>query len=139
MEPNAFIGKLEQPSELELKTAIGATAGYWNQLLEDLDVEGLITSREWHSYSPKAGWSLRLKLKKRTILYMGPYSDGFRVALIFGEKALDAIRKSKFPVRILTLIDEAPKYAEGTGIRLDVKKAADLPIIKRLAAIKVAN
>ncbi len=140
MEPNAFIGKREQPTNSELEAAIGAAAlTQWNQILGDLENGGLINTSEWNSYSPKAGWSRRLKLKKRTILYMIPYEAGFRVAFIFGGKALTVIRETKFPARVLKALDEAKKYPEGTGIWMDIKKPADVGIVTKLAAIKVAN
>jgi hypothetical protein len=36
-------------------------------------------------------------------------------------------------------LDEAPHYAEGTGVRLIVKAQKDLAAIKKLALIKLAN
>ena len=36
-------------------------------------------------------------------------------------------------------IDDAPRYPEGTGVRLVVKRMADLASIQKLAAIKLAN
>jgi len=39
----------------------------------------------------------------------------------------------------MTIIDTAPKYPEGTGFRLDIEHADDLPAIKTLAMIKVKN
>jgi hypothetical protein len=36
-------------------------------------------------------------------------------------------------------IHDAPPYAEGTGVRLEVKKPADLAVIRKLALIKLAN
>jgi hypothetical protein len=40
---------------------------------------------------------------------------------------------------VLKLLDEAPHYAEGTGLRLVVKAAKDLAAIQKLALIKLAN
>ena len=37
------------------------------------------------------------------------------------------------------MIDEAKKYAEGRGIRIEIRKKKDLEITKKLAAIKMAN
>jgi hypothetical protein len=37
------------------------------------------------------------------------------------------------------LLDEAPRYAEGTGVRLIVKATEDLASVRKLAAIKLAN
>jgi len=95
--------------------------------------------QEWNSYSPKAGWALKLKQKKRTIVYLGPCDGCFRVAFILGDRAVMAARKSDLAKSTLKIIDEAPRYAEGTGVRLIVKAEKDLAAIKKLALIKMAN
>ena len=59
MTPNAFIGKTKQPTDGELTAALGPARATWDQLLADLAQEYSVNIREWNSYSPKAGWSLR--------------------------------------------------------------------------------
>jgi hypothetical protein len=136
---NAFINHAAQPTPEELATALGPTAAVWNKLVGCLADECGLTVQEWNSYSLKAGWSMRLKLKKRNILYMSPCKDYFRVAFILGGKAVKAARQIKLPQRITKAIDDAPRYPEGTGVRLIVKRMTDLPAILKLAAIKLAN
>jgi hypothetical protein len=36
-------------------------------------------------------------------------------------------------------MNEAPKYPEGTGVRITLKAPKDLAAVKTLAAIKLAN
>ena len=136
---NAFIDHATQPTSAELATALGPTAAIWNKLLKSFADECGLSVQEWNSYSLKAGWSMRLKLKKRNILYMSPYQDYFRVAFILGDKAVKAAHQIKLPQRIAKVIDGAPRYPEGTGVRLIVKRMSDLPAICKLAAIKLAN
>jgi hypothetical protein len=50
-----------------------------------------------------------------------------------------AARQSKLPKSVLKALNEAPHYAEGTGIRLMVHTNKDLQAIRTLAAIKMAN
>jgi hypothetical protein len=137
MEPNAFIGKKRKPTKGELTKALGPAKALWDQIISDLDEE--CPTSEWNSYSVKAGWSLKLKKKTRTILYLGPLAGGFRVAFIMGEKAIRATQEAGLPKPVLKLISEAPKYPEGTGIRFNVASAADVEVVKKLAAIKLAN
>jgi hypothetical protein len=136
---NAFINHATQPTAEELAAALGPTSAIWNKLVACLADECGLNFQEWNSYSPKAGWSMRFKLKKRNILYMAPCKDCFRVAFILGDKAVKAARQIKLPQRITNAIDEAPRYPEGTGVRLVVKRISDLAGIKQLAAIKLAN
>ncbi len=135
---NAFIGKTVQPTEREVAVALGSTAALWSQLVDWFAEQG-VGLKDWNSSSPKHGWSLRLKLKKRTIVYLSPCDGCFRVAFALGDRAVAAARKSDLSKSILTLLDEAPRYAEGTGVRLMVKAPKDLAPIRKLAFVKLAN
>ena len=136
--PNAFIGKTAPPTQNEIDAALGATADVWKQLLDWL-AEQAVADQEWKSSSPKYGWSLRLKLKKRTIVYLAPCEGCFRAAFVLGDRAVAAARQSDLSKTTLKLLDEAPRYAEGTGVRLIVKATKDLASVRKLAAIKLAN
>ncbi|HEY1209575.1 MAG TPA: DUF3788 domain-containing protein [Terracidiphilus sp.] len=135
---NAFIGKTKAPTEAEVAAALGSTAALWKQLVGWMAEQGAGES-EWNSSGVKYGWALRLKVKKRNIVYLGPCAGCFRVAFVLGDKAVAAARKSDLAKSTLKIIDEAPRYAEGTGVRLIVKAEKDLGAIKKLALIKMAN
>jgi hypothetical protein len=135
---NAFIGKTAAPTEKDLTAALGSTAALWKQLVAWLAEQGAGES-EWNSSGAKYGWALRLKVKKRNIVYLGPCEGCFRAAFVLGEKAVAAARKSDLSKNTLKIIDEAPRYAEGTGLRLMVKAEKDLAAIKKMALIKMAN
>jgi hypothetical protein len=82
---------------------------------------------------------LRLKRKDRAIVYLSPCQDCFRASFALGDKAVKAARQSGLPAPVITIIDEAKRYAEGTGVRLDVKTAKDAAAVKKLAKIKLDN
>jgi hypothetical protein len=135
MSPNAFIGRTKPPTDEELSTELGAARALWDELLTEL----ALPIQEWNSYSPKAGWSMKLKLKKRTILYLAPCHGSFRVAFVLGDKAMEAARQLKLPKAVLKIMDEAPRYPEGTGVRLEIAARKDLAAVKKLAEVKLAN
>lgn len=139
MLPNAFIGKTKKPTSNELAAALGPTRKLWNQLVQSLAQELGVDIQEWNSYSPKFGWALRLKRKKRTIVWLAPWRGCFGVVFILGDRAIKAVRQIKLPQRMVKVIDEAPRYPEGTGVRFGVKGPRDIAIVKKLAAIKLAN
>ncbi|MGD0772180.1 MAG: DUF3788 domain-containing protein [Candidatus Solibacter sp.] len=135
MSPNAFIGRTQPPADDELSAQLGAARALWDELLALL----ALPIQEWHSYSPKAGWSLKLKRGKHTIVYLAPCHGSFRVAFILGAKAVDAARQAKLSKAVLKIIDEAPHYPEGTGVRLEITARKDLAAAKKLAEVKLAN
>lgn len=138
MLPNAFIGNSHPPTDTELAGALGPAKPLWDQLLASLAAANKLTVKEWNSYSPKAGWSLRVKHKERNIVYLGPCKDAFRVALVLGDRALAAARQSDLPKHVIKGIHKAKRYAEGTSVRFEIVTAKDIPSIVKLAGIKLA-
>jgi hypothetical protein len=136
---NAFLGKTTPPSDSDLEKALGRAKPLWDQLVAELASEHDVTTREWKSYGAKSGWSLRVMRGKRTIVWLAPSTGCFEVAFIFGEKALTAVRHSAVSARVLRMLDEAPKYPEGTGLRFQVTAVKDIAVVKKLAAIKLQN
>jgi hypothetical protein len=134
-----FVDKSRPPQDDDLAAMLGNTFVFWK------DLKRLIASRfaplsiEWGFSSKKTGWGLRLKREKRTILYMTPCKGYFMVSFALGEKAVEAARKSDLPASVLKVIDSAKKYAEGRGVRLEVRSAEDVRNAEKLAVIKMAN
>lgn len=137
--PNAFIGKQEKPTSKELSDALAAVSPIWDELVTDLMTGLGLTEQEWSCYSPKYGWHLRLKLKKRNIVYLSPCAGRFRVSFVLGDRAVAEARKSRLTASVFKLLDDAKRYPEGTALYLTVRNARDIPSIRKLAQIKVAN
>jgi len=136
---NAFIGKKEQPLPAEIDAVLGESAPVWHSYIHWLATEHAITELEWKSSGARYGWSIRLKLKKRNIVYMGPAEGCFCVSFVLGDRAIAATKQADFPPAVRQAITEAPKYSEGTGIRLLIRTGEDIPPIQKLAEIKLAN
>jgi len=139
MTPNAFIGWTCAPTENEVAAVLGHVKPLWDSIAEDLADELGLTGSEWKCAGRKYGWSLRLKKGKRNILFLSPCEGCFRVAVILGDKAMDIARASDLNESAKRLLADAPHYPEGTGIRLEVSRPEDLPLISKLAKIKLAS
>lgn len=138
MALSAFDDKSQPPETRELKRILGKSAALWNQLVAYVcDGYGPLKD-EWNFSGAKYGWSLRLKRKDRAILYLTPQAGQFQVGVALGEKAVRAAHERGLPDAVLSLLDRAPKYAEGRGIRLPVSGRAELRIAQHLADAKMA-
>jgi hypothetical protein len=139
MALSAFDDKSSSPRAVELTKTLGRTSGLWDKLRDHLTSEYQPLFEKWTFPGQKWGWSLQLKQKKRTILYMTPRKGFFSAGFTLGERAVKAAHESDLPESVLTTIDSARKYAEGRGVRIEVKSKTDLETTKKLAAIKMAN
>ena len=54
MPPNAFIGKMDRPTDADLERALGPAKAVWDQLIAGLAAEHDVAIQEWKSYSLKA-------------------------------------------------------------------------------------
>ena len=136
---NAFAGQVECPAQKAVESALGRSSALWKQLVAELKRDLGLDSEEWNSSGVKYGWSLRLQLKKRNIVYLGPRLGSFVAAFVLGDKGVAAARKSDLPANVLAMIADAKRYAEGTPVRIEVLKPEDLECVKLLARIKVEN
>lgn len=139
MPDNAFIGKPEPPNDAQLAEVLGSTKSLWDRLIANLARKHDVTEQEWKAYSRKSGWTLRLKRKDRTIVYLSPYRGSFLAAFALGDRAVAAAQRSGLPESVIGIIAEARRYAEGTAVRIEVKRASDMASVEALAAIKLAH
>jgi hypothetical protein len=139
MALSAFDDKTHQPSAADLRKVLRRTGVHWDGLIDHISTEYAPLDRTWSFGGARWGWSLRLKQKKRTVLYMTPGEGFFYVGFALGEKAVKAAHESGLSDAILAVIDGAPKYAEGRGVRIEVRNKQHLVQIKKLAAVKMAN
>lgn len=139
MAISIFDDKAHQPDESDLQQVLGKTYKLWCVLKDHVLEKYAPITPEWGYAGKSTGWGLRLKAQKRAVLYMTPCNGYFLASFALGEKAVAAAHAAKLPASVLDVIDKAPKYAEGRGVRIGVRTSADLESIKKLAAIKMAN
>lgn len=124
------------PGTTEIAVALGATNSLWHEIEAHATKSCAGLVGEWNYGGAKFGWSYRLKVKKRVIIYLLPRDGYFKVAFVFGDKAVDAICGDDIGQSIKDELTCAKKYAEGRGIRLDVKNSAIIGDICKLIHIK---
>ncbi len=133
---SAFADKAHQPTDDDLRFVLGKAHDAWARLIE------LVTARidqilpVWGFTSEVTGWGLRLKRRGRVILYMTPRKGHFLVSFALGEKAVAAAHARKLPASLLNAIEAASRYAEGRGLRLEVRQIREVSALATLAEIK---
>jgi hypothetical protein len=139
MALSAFDDKSAPPRKAALAEMLGRTSTHWDALRTRLADEFDPLAEDWNFAGAKWGWSLRLKHKKRGIVYMTPCRRHFLAGFALGEKAVKAVRDLKVPQAMLEAIDAAPRYAEGRGVRLEVRNKKDLDGIVKIAMAKMGT
>ena len=136
---SVFGDKASCPTEDSLRLALGPAAPAWADLVAHVDRTYAPVIEQWNFAGARYGWSLRLRKRDRVILYLIPRANGFLVGIVLGAKAISAAQSAGLPASVLEAIAQAPRYAEGTGLRLPISDESQLPPIQTLAALKMAS
>lgn len=137
---NAFIGKADTPKHEDVAEVLGPKVKLWDELIEWMREKEGVSEQEWKGVVVKKyGWSLRLKKKGRNIIYLSPGKKCFMTSFILSDKALGEAKKADVSKAVRDVLESAPRYPEGNGLRLLVRSAADLAGIRKIAAIKVVS
>jgi len=139
MEPCVFSDKSAKPDNILLVRAIGDTAKFWEAIKKHIKDTYDATNEEWKFCGARSGWTLKVLLKKRNLFFFTPLSGYFRMAFVFGDKAVGAVEKSDLPKDLIETLRNARKYAEGRGIRVEVRSLKDVESVNKLIDIKVQN
>lgn len=132
-----FMQKDTQPDDQQLKVALGSTFSMWETLKEAVRELEPAAKENWHFSGQKFGWSYRMSDAKRVLIYLLPREHYFKVAFVFGDKAVETIKSSAIAPQIIKELLETKKYAEGSGIRLAVNEKKDLHDILKLLEMKI--
>ncbi|MGZ5134410.1 MAG: DUF3788 domain-containing protein [Flavitalea sp.] len=138
MDISIFIDKTNKPEQKDLITALGKTYNLWQDIINLVYLKYPSAVSDWNFPGQKYGWSLKIKDKKRAIIYLLPRDKRFMVAFNFGQKAFEKIMDSNISEEIKHSLESAKVYAEGRGIRIEVKNQKPLKDISQLIDIKLA-
>ena len=139
MDISIFTDKKLMPNDSDLIDKLGETYPIWKLIVDYTHIKYPMAFDEWNYSGDKYGWSYRIKDKKRAIIYLLPRDRFFKVAFVFGQKATDRIMQSQISQPIKTELDSARIYAEGRGIRIDIRNDSLVNDLKNLIDIKIAN
>ena len=139
MALSALDDKSQVPSDSALVAVLGPAKDLWDKLYAALAFEYPPLTEKWGHSGKKWGWSLALKQKKRTIVYLTPSETFFYAGFALGEKAVAEALRSGLSPGVLALINSSRKYAEGRVVRLEVHTAEDVRHVLMIAAAKMRS
>ena len=139
MDSNRFMDKAVQPNDKSLVKVLGKSYQHWKEIKNHLEKEYGETTEEWKYYGAKSGWVLKTLLKKRNLFFFVVRGKQFGVSFVFGDKAVSAVERSDLPKSLIDELVNAKKYAEGRGLRIEVRSRKDVEQIKKLINIKISN
>jgi hypothetical protein len=139
MSPSAFLDRGSAPTRAQLESVLGKTTSLWTELQRGLASTFAPLSERWSFSGKTHGWLLQLKRRDKTVVNLVPCRDHFVASLALSEDGCETAHGSGLTASVVSLIEQAPKYPEGRGVRLEVRNRKDVVTVQRLAAIRMAS
>lgn len=139
MQPKLFHDASFQPSDKWLADIYGKAWKYWETIRNHLHEDIGDIDEAWKFFYKKSGWVLPVRRKKRTLFWLRPYEGYFCITYWFGDRAVNEVERSDIPGTLICELKNARKYRIGRSLRIEVRKAQDISVVKKLIAIKMSN
>lgn len=139
MPLSVLTDKSQEPTDEDLRDVLGKAYEVWTQLINAVAERIGPITQVWGFTSKSTGWGLRIRQKDRVILYMTPQTGKFLVSFALGEKAVAAAKLCRLSPTLLKAVDDAPRYAEGRGVRIEVTGKRQVQGLAILAQVKSDN
>ena len=139
MALSAFANAAAPPSRADLMKVLGKAAPLWTAFVDGIEQQGGTTRQRWNFSGATFGWSLRLMKGDRILTYVTPQDGRFFVGLVLGKKVTQPDTVKRLSPAAAKLIDNAPQYAEGRGLRMEVASRGALRTALELAALKTKS
>jgi hypothetical protein len=117
MDINIFTDKAQKPEITDLMQTLAETFPLRLKIRKFVLEKYPTGIEEWNFPGAKYGWSFRIKDKKQAIVYFLPSDGFFKVAFVFGTRAMNEIIASDISEVLRTDLQNARVYAEGRGFR----------------------
>lgn len=139
MAEGAFDDPKSKPITADIERELGRSWSTWHSLTRWLSENYSPLIDDWRFTGEQWGWSLRVKHKKRTIIYLFPCRKYFRVTLILGDKAVKKALQSTLPESLVKEIRQAKKYPEGRVLRFEIRFKKELSSLRQLVDAKMST
>ena len=139
MALSVFADKSMKPGDEDLKRVMGTVFKHWTAVIEKAEGDYPPLEKSWGFSGTAWGWALRLRHKKRTVMYLTPCKGYFIAGFVLGDRAARAAKEEGLDESTLSLIDGAQRYAEGRAVRIEVRRKRDRDQVLKLATIKMGN
>jgi len=139
MDTSYFTDLTKIPCNEDLKVAIGDLFPVWMEIRNFVFEKYPAAVEEWHISIKKYGWLYRIKDKKRAIIYLSPREGFFKATMVFGQKAVDKIMLTDISEELKLELKSSKVYVEGRVLRIEKVDYLNIPDLKNLIEIKIAN
>ena len=137
MSIGIFTKREHQPTDAEMRRAVGPKLAHWESLLLVIQEQYAVRKDIKFMYGDKYGWALRFRIRERLFTSFYPTQSGFTVQVILRPEAINRAHQMKLGKSVQQVIARAHPYPEGRWLFVPVKSAKDVQDVQQLLALRV--
>ncbi|MBN1362251.1 MAG: DUF3788 family protein [Sedimentisphaerales bacterium] len=126
----------EYPDDEVLSHYLGNVKNIWDSFLALLQESYPSFSGEWRYYRDGKSWLYKVTKKKKTICWVSVWTQAFKVAFYFPDRAETLIVASKLKRGYVDQFVGSRRYGKIRGVTVTARKSTDLNAIRKLIDIK---
>jgi len=136
MSIGLFTNKSSQPSETQVREAIGPKIKLWDCLIHTMQEQYPVQQDFKFLYGKNYGWAARFRIKGQLLISLFPTQGGFIVQVNLSPDDIEKVLVLKMSKNIQQAIALAHPYPEGRWLFIPVETNQDLNDVQRLAEIR---
>lgn len=136
MSVGEFSDKKYQPSEIEIREAIGSKFSLWCDLIRFIRGHYAVEEDFRFLYGRNYGWGWRFRVKGQLLTSLYPRKDGFAAQVNLSPLAIEKAEGMKLGRNVQQAIAAARPYPEGRWLFITVETRGDMKDVQRLLALR---
>jgi hypothetical protein len=129
--------KNQQPTDELIFSIVGNQHVFWKMLVQRVKKSYPDVLEQWNYYNDGKSWLFRMIRKKKTLFWIGVFSDYFRITFYFGDKAEPLILQSSIPDVLKNDFIQCKRNGKIRAVTLKPEKEEDIDSVMELLAIRV--
>ncbi len=136
MPIGCFVDKQHQPTEHEIRSAIGALLPLWDALVAHIRATYLCDEDWRFLYGKSYGWGLRFRARGQLLTNLYPADGGFAVQINLSPEGVEQARALAMGSGLPLAIARAHPYPEGRWLFIPVANGDDLCDVQALLGLR---
>ena len=137
MDKGYFTDYSHQPSQEEIRLALGSSYPLWERLIRFINTNYQIVG-EFSSWGPaKSGWGLRYRRKGRALVALYPQKERIMAQVVLGKAQAETALSLSLGEKVSKLLQEAPQLRDGRWLSIPVLTEEDADDVEQLLLVKM--
>lgn len=131
-----FTDKRNQPTEAQVRDAVGAKLPLWQDLICAIRERYSVQEDFKFLYGKKYGWALRFRVKGQLLVSLFPTQGGFTAQVNLSPDAIEKALAMEISRNVQQAIACAHPYPEGRWLFIPVETEEDLSDVQQLVEMR---